>query len=84
MILLSHWLVLQPLPQVSNCQFSLVQSLSCIGLFATPWTVAHQASLSTTNSWSLLKLMSIELVMPSNHLILCLLLLLPSIYPSIC
>ena len=83
MILLSHWLVLQPLPQVSNCQFSLVQSLSCIGLFATPWTVAHQASLSTTNSWSLLKLMSIELVMPSNHLILCLLLLLPSIYPSI-
>ena len=83
MILLSHWLVLQPLPQVSNCQFSLVQSLSCIGLFATPWTVAHQASLSTTNSRSLLKLMSIELVMPSNHLILCLLLLLPSIYPSI-
>ena len=83
MILLSHWLVLQPLPQVSNCQFSLVQSLSCIGLFATPWTAAHQASLSTTNSRSLLKLMSIELVMPSNHLILCLLLLLPSIYPSI-
>ena len=83
MILLSHWLVLQPLPQVSNCQFSLVQSLSCIGLFATPWTVAHQASLSTTNSRSLLKLMSIELVMPSNHLILCLLLLLPSIYPGI-
>ena len=83
MILLSHWLVLQPLPQVSNCQFSLVQSLSCIGLFATPWTAAHQASLSTTNSRSLLKLMSIELVMPYNHLILCLLLLLPSIYPSI-
>ena len=83
MILLSHWLVLQPLPQVSNCQFSLVQSLSCIGLFATPWTAAHQATLSTTNSRSLLKLMSIELVMPSNHLILCLLLLLPSIYPSI-
>ena len=83
MILLSHWLVLQPLPQVSNCQFSLVHSLSCIGLFATPWTVAHQASLSTTNSRSLLKLMSIELVMPSNHLILCLLLLLPSIYPGI-
>ena len=83
MILLSHWLVLQPLPQVSNCQFSLVQSLSCIGLFVTPWTAAHQASLSTTNSRSLLKLMSIELVMPSNHLILCLLLLLPSIYPSI-
>ena len=53
-------------------------------LFATPWTAAHQASLSITNSWSLLKLMSIESVMPSNHLILCRpLLLLPSIFPSI-
>ena len=52
--------------------------------FATPWTAAHQASLSMTNSWSLLKLMSIESVMPSNHLILCrLFLLLPSIFPSI-
>ena len=52
--------------------------------FATPWTAAHQASLSITNSQSFLKLMSIELVMPSNHLILChLLLLLPSIFPSI-
>ena len=61
-----------------------VQSLSCVRLFATPWTVAHQASLSITNSWSLLKLMSIELVMPSNHLILCHpLLLLPSTFPSI-
>ena len=61
-----------------------VQSLSCVRLFATPWTVAHQASLSITNSWSLLKLMSIELVMPSNHLILCRPLLLPpSIFPSI-
>ena len=61
-----------------------VQSLSCVRLFATPWTVAHQASLSITNSWSLLKLMSIELVMPSNHLILCRpLLLLPSTFPSI-
>ena len=48
-----------------------VQSLSCVQLFVTPWTVAHQASLFITNSWSLLKLMSIELVMPSNHLILC-------------
>ena len=64
--------------------FSLVQLLSCVQLFATPWTAARQASLSITNSWSLLKLMSIELVMPSNHLILCHpLLLLPSIFPSI-
>ena len=51
--------------------FSLVQSLSCVRLFATPWTAAHQASLSITNSWSLLKLMSIESVMPYNHLIFC-------------
>ena len=65
-------------------QFSSVQSLSHAQLFATPWTVPHQASLSITNSWSLLKLMSIELVIPSNHLILCHpLLLLPSIFPSI-
>ena len=49
----------------------------------TPWTTTHQASLSITNSWSLFKLMSIELVVPSNHLILCCLLLLPSIFPSI-
>ena len=65
-------------------QFSSVQSLSHVQLFATPWTAAHQASLSITNSWSLLKPMSIESVMPPNHLILCrLLLLLPSIFPSI-
>ena len=58
--------------------------LSCVQLFATPCTAAHQASLSITNSQSLLKLMSIELVMPSNHLILCCpLLLLPSIFPSL-
>ena len=63
---------------------SSVQSLSHVQLFATPWTEAHQASLSITYSWSLLKLMFIESVMPSNHLILCrLLLLLPSIFPSI-
>ena len=62
----------------------VVQSLSHVGLLATPWTAAHQASLSFTISRSLLKLMSIESVMPSNHLILCLpLLLLPSIFPSI-
>ena len=61
-----------------------VQSLSHVQLFVTPWTAAHQASLPITNSRSLLKLMSIESVMPSNHLILCrLLLLLPSIFPSI-
>ena len=61
-----------------------VQLLSCVRFFATPWTAALQASLSFTNSWSLLKLMSIELVMPSNHPILCRPLLLPpSIFPSI-
>ena len=61
-----------------------VQSLSFVQLFVTLWTAAHQVSLSITNSWSLLKLMSIESVMPSNHLILCCpLLLLPSIFPSI-
>ena len=64
--------------------FFSVQSLSHVQLFVTPWTAARQASLSFTNSWSLLKLMSIELVTPSNHLILCHpLLLLPSIFPSI-
>ena len=63
---------------------SSVQSLSHVRLFATPWTTARQASLSITNSWSLLKLMPIELMMPSNHFILCRsLLLLPSIFPSI-
>ena len=63
--------------------FIIVQWLSCVQLFATPWTAAHQAPLSSTISWSLLKLMSIESVMPSNHLILCRpLLLLPSIFPS--
>ena len=65
-------------------QFSSVQSHSCVRLFATPWTAARQASLFITNSWSSLKLTSIELVMPSNHLILCHpLLLLPSIFPII-
>ena len=51
--------------------FSSVQSFSHVLLFTTPWTAARQASLSITNSWSLLKLMSTELVMPTNHLILC-------------
>ena len=63
---------------------SSVQLLSCVQLFATPWTAARQVSLSITNSWSLIKLMPIESVMSSNHLILCRpLLLLPSIFPSL-
>ena len=67
-----------------SVQFSSFQSLSCVRLFVTPWTAACQASLSITNSHSLLKLMSIEFVMPSNHIILCRPLLLPpSIFPSI-
>ena len=70
--------------QVICVLFSSVQSLSHVQLFATPWTAAHQASLSFTISQSLLKLMSIESVLTSNHLILwCPLLLLPSIFPSI-
>ena len=72
--------------KLRQCHRSLrsVQLLSCVQLFATPWTTADQASLSITNSWSLLKLMSIESVIPSNHLILCHpLLFLPSIFPSI-
>ena len=72
--ILPHWCALQ---------FSSVQTLSRVRLFATPWTAARQASLTVTNSWSLPKPMSIELVMPSNHLILCHpLLLLPSIIPA--
>ena len=76
--------------QVSSPHFktlnsiSSVQLLGCVRLFVTPWTAACQAFLSITNSWSLLKLMSIELVIPSNHLTLCHpLLFLPSIFPSI-
>ena len=69
---------------IVSVQFSSGQSLSRVQLFATPWTVAHQASLSITNSQSLHKLMSIESVMPYNYLILCPpLVLLPSIFPSI-
>ena len=69
---------------MQSYQFNSVQSLSCVRLSVTPWTAARQASLSITNSWSLLKLMSIAMVMPSNYFILCrLLLLLPSIFPSI-
>ena len=71
-----------PLQRISSV--SSVQLLSCVQLFVIPWTAAHQASLSITNSQSLLKLMSIEPVMPSNHLILCCPLLLPlSVFSSI-
>ena len=74
-----YWLIL-----FSSVQFSSVQSLSHVRLFVTPWIAAHQASLSITNSQSPPKPVSLELVMPSNHLILCRpLLLLPSIFPSI-
>ena len=69
--------------ECSNIKFSSVQLLSHVQLFANPWTAACQASLSITNSWSLLKLLSIESVMPSNHLILCCPLLPPSIFSSI-
>ena len=75
---------LKPFKVPREMQFSSVQLLRYVQLFVTPWTAACQASLSITNSWSLLKLMVIELVMPSNHLLLCCpLLLLPSIFPSI-
>ena len=74
-----YWLIL-----LSSVQFSSVQLLSHVWLFVTPWTAAHQASLSITNSQSPPKPISLELVMPSNHLILCRpLLLLLSIFPSI-
>ena len=70
--------------QSTKLLYVFVQSLSRVQLFAIPWTEAHQAILSFTISWSLLKLMSIESVMLSNHLVLCCpLLLLPSIFPSI-
>ena len=71
-------------PMPGSVQFSSVQSLSHVWLFAIPWTAAHQAALSNTNSRSLPELMSIASVMPSSHLILCCpLLLTPSIFPSI-
>ena len=68
---------------IFHCFSQSDQSLSHVSVFATPWTVAHQASLLITNSQSLFKLMSIELAMPFNHLVLSCLLLLPSIFPSI-
>ena len=70
-------------PGVDKREFSSVQLLSRVSLFATPWTAAHQASLFITNSRKLLKLMSIESMLPSNHLILCCPLLLPSVFLSI-
>ena len=77
------WSLLIYVYQYQCTQFSSVQSLSRVRLFVTPWIAAHQASLSITNSWSLPKLMSIELVMPSSHLILCRpLLLLPQSLPA--
>ena len=74
-----------PLQRIYTCiVLSSVQSFSCVRLFANLWTAAHQASLSITSSWSLLTLMSIKSVMPSNHFILCHpFLLRPSIFPSI-
>ena len=77
--------MLCPVSSILGCtQFSSVQSLSHVQFFATPWTTVLQASLSITNTWSLLKLMSIETVMPSNYLILCCpLLLLSAKFPSI-
>ena len=77
-------LLLERRAMVNLVQFSSVQSFSHVRLFVTPWTAALQASLSITNSWSPPKPMSIESVIPFNHLILCYpLLLLPSIFPSI-
>ena len=79
-----HDLVMMDQKQPKHLFICSVQSLNCVQLFVTPWTAAHQASLSITNSRSLLKLMPIESVMPSNHLILCCpLLFLPSVLPSI-
>ena len=75
---------LSNVPGFSSVQFSSFQSLSCVQPFVTPWTAAHQASLSIINSQNLLKFMSIELAMPCNHLILCHPPLLPlSIFPGI-
>ena len=83
MIYIKIFLIQYELKYIWN-RFSSVQLLNRVRLFATPWTTAHQAFLSITNSQSLPKLMSIELVMPSNHLILCHpLFLRPSIFPSI-
>ena len=83
-LLWQSWKKKKSLIPLRNALYSSVQSLSRVWLFATPWTAARQASLSTANSWSLLKLISIKLMMPFKHLILCHpLLLLPATFPSI-
>ena len=80
---MGQWAAIMSVSQREG-HFQSVQSLSHVQFFATPWTAAHQSSLSITNSQSLLKLMSIASVMPSNHLILCCPLLLPpSVFPNI-
>ena len=82
--LLTNHLRLIPSSVIRHIDITSVQLLSRVRLFATPWTAAHWASLSITSSWILLRFMSFESVMPSNHLILCRpLLLLPSFFPSI-
>ena len=84
LVLVTHWVPYECGSSFSFCSSSSVQSLSGVRLFVTPWTAACQASVSITNSQTLLKLMSIVSVMPSSHLILCRpLLLWPSILPSI-
>ena len=80
---IQFWYLGEMANYVIRGKFSSVQSLSRVQFFAIPWTTAWQGSLSSTNSWSLLKFMSIALVEPYNHLSLCHLLLLPSIFPSI-
>ena len=81
---LAHSTFLESQSDRKDRDVEVVVPLRCVRLFVTPWTVAHQASLFVINSQSLLKLISIQLVMPSSHLILCRpLLLLPSIFPSI-
>ena len=80
-LLLLDWLLQNT--EYSFACYTVVQSLTRVWLFAALWTAAGQASLSITSSWSLLRLMSIELVMPPNHLVLCRPLFLPSIFPNI-
>ena len=83
-VLLTFFCALESHRDLNSLVVVFVHLLSCVRLFMTPWTAAHQASLSFTISWSLVKLMFVELVMPLNHLILCCpLLLLPSIFLSI-